>query len=252
MSENRKYVLSIAGFDPSSGAGITADVKTFEQHNVFGLSVITSNTIQNDSEFTKVYWIQPEIIFEQIEILFKKYFIEFVKIGLIENIDFLERIVVKLKEYNSDIKIIWDPILKATAGKEFHNGFEKNKLQNIFNSVYLITPNLDEFKILFPDVTNPENELPKILKELNINLLLKGGHSETEEIVDTLFFDSNIFKFKGTKFKNYSKHGTGCVLSSAIVSGLANGLTLDKACENAKTYVENFIKSSKTNLGFHH
>src|SRR5260221_632714 len=108
MPKERPCVLSIAGFDPSGGAGILADIKTFEQHKVSGMGVVTGLTFQNDSEFDGVKWIEPNEIIKQIDVLTRKFKFQFVKIGMLESLDVLEKIISRLKANGS--KLIWDPI----------------------------------------------------------------------------------------------------------------------------------------------
>ena len=114
--------LSIAGFDPSGGAGVLADIKTFEQHKVLGMGVVTGLTFQNDSEFDGVKWISTDEIIRQIEILTRKYKFKFVKVGMLES---LETIVTDCRLQIADCKIIWDPIVKASAGFEIHKKLKK-------------------------------------------------------------------------------------------------------------------------------
>lgn len=251
MSNTKPYVLSIAGFDPSAGAGILSDIKTFEQNNVYGLGVISANTIQNDSEYLSTHWIDLETILEQLEVLFKKYSIDYVKIGLIENLKSLNDIIELLKTNNPEIKIIWDPILKATAGKVFHSSINDSLLSEILSKVYLVTPNLEEIKKLFQNELIKDLQLKEIVEKYQFNLLLKGGHSGEKIITDKLFTKNDITEFFGEKFSGYSKHGTGCVLSSAITASLASGNSLADSCKAAKQYVEKFIISNETNLGYH-
>src|SRR5580704_12896311 len=129
MLKPRSYVLSISGFDPSGGAGMLADIKTFESNKVYGLGVISANTLQNDEEFTKVDWIPVDKIIEQIDILKKRFEFEYVKIGLIESLEVLNTIISYLTSHVSHPKIIWDPILKASAGFEFHKEVNKTLLE---------------------------------------------------------------------------------------------------------------------------
>ena len=124
MQDLKPYVLSIAGFDPSGGACIHAVIKTFEAHKVFGLGVTSCITYQNDSKFQGLDWIDADSIIRQIDMLISKYDIGYVKIGLIENFNILEKVINHLIAYNEDIKIIWDPTLKATAGFDFHNDID--------------------------------------------------------------------------------------------------------------------------------
>ena len=248
MPNNRPYVLSIAGFDPSGGAGVLADIKTFEANKVMGLGVCTSITIQNESEFDSLTWVSVEEIKKQIHILTKKYAISFVKIGLIESFDVLVEIIECLKAENSLIKIIWDPILKASAGFDFHRHIETKLLNQILNEIYLITPNLPEAQILFQDI-----HIKKYLTEnhLNTHVLLKGGHSNDDFATDILFSQLQTIEIVSPKLPYTAKHGSGCVLSSAITAHLAKGETLENACRNAKKYIKKYLQSTDTLLGIH-
>ncbi len=246
ITYNRPVVLSVGGFDPSSGAGVLADIKTFEQHKVIGVSATTSITIQNENEFEKVYWLTEKQIEEQLEILFRVYEINVAKIALVENFNSLQFIISTLKRYNAAIKIIFDPILKATAGFSFHENFDRQKLMN---DVYLITPNFEEAKKIFN--TNEPIEFLSSTK-LNSNILLKGGHSKDEKFaVDILFIPKNKTEFKTERLQNTEKHGSGCVLSSAIAANLAMNKNLEQSCELAKNYLQQFLKSNGNKLGFH-
>jgi hydroxymethylpyrimidine/phosphomethylpyrimidine kinase len=249
MNPVRKYVLSIAGFDPSGGAGVLADIKTFESNKVYGLGVISANTFQNDEEFKGVDWVTVDKIIEQIDILKKRFFFEYVKIGLIESLDVLDCIIQQFKIQNSKFKIVWDPILKASAGFEFHKEVDKTLLEKICKELYLITPNVPEALLL-----GAHNEATESAKQLSqfCNVFLKGGHAEKKVGYDTLFLkEGKQFSFR-PKIKNiFPKHGSGCVLSSAITANLAKGEDLHRACLKAKQYTEKLLSSNKTLLGYH-
>ena len=253
MNKTRPCVLSIAGFDPSGGAGVLADIKTFEQHRVQGMGVVTGLTFQNDSEFEGVNWIGINDILRQTEVLSKKFTFEFIKIGMVKDLEMIEGIInSKLKIQNSkgeQPKFIWDTILRASAGFKIHDSVDPEKLIPILKKIYLITPNTDEIKIL----SGGQDEM-RAAKELSkhCNVLLKGGHSEKNKGKDYLFTtDGKIFPFKAKKISETGKHGSGCVLSSAITANLANGLSLQRACLKAKDYVTKFLMSNKTLLGYH-
>jgi hydroxymethylpyrimidine/phosphomethylpyrimidine kinase len=244
----RPYVLSIAGFDPSSGAGITADLKTFEQHKVYGLGVCSAITYQTEDEFLGVEWISPESIFKQLEVLFSKYQIGFAKVGLIQNLDILSRIVDWLDERGC--KVIWDPILKASSGYTIHATIDSDLLHSILSRIFLLTPNIPEFEFVKTYI-KASGTFDFIRRTQLHTLLLKGGHSEGQQCCDVLYVDAKEVLLKAPRIDGFTKHGTGCVLSSAIVSQLALGLSLPEACELAKQYVEKFILSNKTLLGYH-
>jgi len=249
MSAKRPYVLSIAGCDPSGGAGILADVKTFESNKVYGLGVISANTFQNDTEFKNIDWISIEKIIEQIDLLKKRFEFEYVKIGLIENLETLDKMVSHLISKTPTVKIIWDPILKASAGFEFHTQIDKLLLEKICKQLYLITPNVPEALSLGSFKDAAENA--KYLSQY-CHVFLKGGHAEKKVGYDTLFLkDGKQFSFRPKTKNIFPKHGSGCVLSSAITANLSKGEDLQRACLKAKQYTERILSSNKTLLGYH-
>ncbi|HXU28196.1 MAG TPA: hydroxymethylpyrimidine/phosphomethylpyrimidine kinase [Bacteroidia bacterium] len=249
MVSKRLYVLSIAGFDPSGGAGVLADVKTFESNKVYGLGVISANTFQNDTEFKSVDWISAEKIIEQITILQKRFEFEYVKIGLIENLATLDKIVSYLISKTPTVKIIWDPILKASAGFEFHKQVDSVLLEKICKQLYIITPNVPEALSLgsFKDATENAKHISKYC-----HVFLKGGHAEKKVGYDTLFLkEGKQFSFRPKTKNIFPKHGSGCVLSSALTANLAKGEDLQRACLKAKQYTERILSSNKILLGYH-
>lgn len=247
----RAECLSVAGFDPSSGAGVTADIKTFEQHKTQGFGVTTAITYQNENEFESLDWLDFNQIKKQIDVLFRNHNPKYIKIGLIENLSQLLQVIQLLESYRTDVEIIWDPVLKATANFEFHTDLDKTQLHLIFQNLYLLTPNLHECKVLF-GTTNTSKIQKQIGKNNWCKILLKGGHSEEHLGTDILIEAAQITSFEGKQQLGKSKHGTGCVLSSAICSNLAKGLSLNVSIKNAKNYISKFIASNNGLLGFHH
>ena len=173
---------------------------------------------------------------------------EFVKIGLIENFELLNKLVDRLKTKNPLVKIVWDPVCKASASFDFHTGANQELLRDIYCKIFLITPNLDEAGILFPGV---EAELGAKFLSQFCNVLLKGGHGKTDFSNDILFMGESATQLSAKRLKNFSKRGTGCVLSAAIAANLAKGLELEPACRNAKDYITGYLKSNDTLIGFH-
>lgn len=248
MSENRPIVLTIAGFDPSGGAGVLADIKTFEQHKVYGFAINTANTIQTENEFHRIQWTPIEFVVESIITLLNNYPVKVVKIGIVPSLNYLNEIIIFLKRHSPTIQIIWDPILKSSTEFDFLNIQNQTLLKEILAEIDLITPNYNENKKLFPDF-NPYSNTPPSGVE---RLLLKGGHHPTEIGVDYLFTQKEVFRLMPKKTLLFEKHGSGCVLSSAITANLALGQNLKMACENAKKYTENYLLSNPTKLGFHY
>ena len=250
LLNKRPYVLSIAGFDPSSGAGITADIKTFEQHKVLGLAVTTSITYQNESEFEAVDYLSFSQIKQQLDLLFKIYPIDYVKIGLIQDFNVLSRLIAYLKMKNRGLKIIWDPILESSSGFKFHKGISEKDLFALLKSIYLITPNLNEVQQIFG--TKNTEDLQLIIQENGLqNILLKGGHSLNNKVDDWLIEAQQKQVFSSDRIQNGGKHGTGCILSSAICANLSSGHSLASAVGNAKHYIQKIISSNDSLLAYH-
>jgi hydroxymethylpyrimidine/phosphomethylpyrimidine kinase len=242
----RPYVITIAGHDPSSGAGLNADIKTFEQLKVYGLSVCSAITYQDEDNFEQVDWISSEKIIQQLDILLKKYEVKYIKVGLIESFHSLSSVISYLHHHHPDVKVIWDPILRATSGFTIHSVFEG--LDVLLESIYILTPNRNEILQLtgLTDALDASQTL-----STHTHILLKGGHAK-DHATDLMYYHrEQLFAVKGDKFKFANKHGTGCVLSAAITSYLALGETIETACRLGKQYVENYLQSNDTRLGYH-
>lgn len=232
----KPYILSIAGYDPSGGAGVLADVKTFEQHGLLGLAVSTCLTYQTEDSFLGISWHTEEQVLQQLKPLVERYNVTAVKIGLVN----LKLLKVILKNIPTNTKIIWDPVLSASAGFDFEN-FTSDSIGSFLERLTLITPNLEEYKKL-----NLEKNTP-------CSILLKGGHASNHKDDTLISPDGSSTIIKGVEFKKpYQKHGTGCVLSSAIASNLLLGNTLEVSCRLGKSYVEKLLQSNDTRLGNHH
>lgn len=236
--------MSIAGYDPSGGAGLLADIKTMEQLKVMGLGICTAMTLQTESQCLSLEWQPLGEILKSIVVLMKEYPIQTVKIGVVKDAMMLIEILKTIKSNKSNIKIIWDPVLKSTSEFAFFDLNTLPLLGDVLSQIDLITPNYHEYNIL------KENDL---LDQQRCSVLIKGGHRDDQLGVD-------ILKEKGNKIllepgegnsEYFPKHGSGCVLSSAIASWLARGENLETACKKGKHYVEQFLKSNPSLLGFH-
>lgn len=238
--------MSIAGFDPSGGAGLLADIKTMEQLKVQGLGVCTAMTLQTESQCLSLNWQPLDEILNSIDVLMKNYSVQVVKIGVVKDAEFLTEIVKTIKSINPQTKIIWDPVLKSTSEFSFFDLNTISRLENILKQIDLITPNYHEYKIL---------EGNNLFEDLNnsCSVLIKGGHREDKLGIDILLENGKEIAIHPNDETSvfYPKHGSGCVLSSAIASHLALGENLENACRNGKLYIENFLKSNPTLLGFH-
>lgn len=250
MSANRSFVLTIAGFDPSAGAGILADIKTFEQHRVYGFAINTGNTIQTENEFFEMQWTGLDFVLKSLEKLFANYTIKAVKIGIIPSLQYLKEITLMIKKLSPKTKIIWDTVLKSSTEFDFITIENQGDLIEILKKINLITPNYDEILQLSSKGINAKRTAIQLSKYCPV--LLKGGHNPDEIGIDNLYTQNEIYTLLPKTNKCYEKHGSGCVLSAAITANLVLEQNLQTACKNAKTYTENYLLSNPTKLGFHH
>ncbi len=245
MKKKRPTVLTIAGFDPSGGAGILADIKTFEQLKVYGMAVQTANTVQNELSFYEVNWIDRKTIFKQIDCLLEKHNFCYIKIGLIPDLEFLQTLTEhpKLKES----KFIWDTVLSSSSGFDFN--LNTQELEQILPKIFMITPNLNEVKKLAQKESAEESST--YLAQFT-NVYLKGGHAEENIGKDYLYTkEGKVYPFRNHAKKATEKHGSGCVLSSALTAHFAKEYPLIKACLKSKDYTKRVLESNPSLLGYH-
>lgn len=250
MSAGRPSVLTLAGFDPSAGAGVLADVKTFEQHRVYGLAIITANSLQTENSFMEIHWTEMDFVLVSIKALFESYDIKAVKIGIIPSLEYLRNVIIAIKSIAPTTKIVWDPILKSTTEFEFTTIENQSQLCEILQQIDLITPNYNEILKLSTDNTNAE----MIAKGLSNHcpVLLKGGHHPENKGTDVLYAHGASTKILPRVHEVFPKHGSGCVLSSAIAANFAMKHDLVSACITAKAYIENYLNTNTTLLGYHY
>ncbi|PWN58716.1 hydroxymethylpyrimidine/phosphomethylpyrimidine kinase [Chryseobacterium viscerum] len=243
--QERPYVISIAGFDPSGGAGLLSDSKTFEQSKVMGLGVCTALTLQTASKCLSLEWRPVDEVVEAIQVLMENYLISAVKIGIVKDAEFLGKIIEAVKAGNPEVKIVWDPVLKSTSEFTFFDLETLPQLKHIVNDISLMTPNYNEYRVL-----KENNLLPDTNK---CSLLIKGGHRKDLLGTDVLVGNGTETLLKPSDDNEicFPKHGSGCVLSSAITAELAKGENRETACRKGKLYIEKFLKSNPSLLGTH-
>ena len=250
MSENRPFVLTIAGFDPSAGAGILADIKTFEQLKTYGIAIPTAYTIQTENQFVEIEWVTIEKVVFQIELFLKAYTIKAIKIGIVSSLSDLKFIIQKIRSIDSKVPIIWDTVLKSTTEFSFLEIKNQKDLEVILQSIQLITPNHDEVLKLIPNAISVEDNLNYLRNYTAV--LWKGGHSNEVKGTDILLTENNEIILQPILKNCSEKHGSGCVLSSAIVAHLSLGENLEEACRKAKLYTEKILQSNTLKLAYHH
>lgn len=239
-TRERPFVLSIAGLDPCGGAGILADIKTFEQLKVSGMTVMTANTLQTEDHFYELHWQATADICRHLRVLMQQYPIDVVKIGIVKDAVMLQEIVRCIRKHSEKAFITWDPVLKSSTGHTFFEGIDDMVLADTLQAIDLITPNISEHKLLEPFLPNAKA------------ILLKGGHSKDKPGLDLLYLQEQLISLPPNMKQAYAKHGSGCVLSAAIAAYIARGNAITEACRLAKIYVEQFLNSHPTLLGYHH
>ncbi|MFZ3071675.1 MAG: bifunctional hydroxymethylpyrimidine kinase/phosphomethylpyrimidine kinase [Thermodesulfobacteriota bacterium] len=240
-----KTALTIGGSDPTGLAGIQSDLSTFASFEVRGLSAITALTVQTGRKVFEVKPVSASLLQKQIKTLLKEYQVDAIKIGMLgtkENVETVRKIIKKRKLKN----VVLDPVLASTSGRRLlaKNGIKSLKL--LLPLVTIITPNISEAEtisgIKIKNADDVEKAARKILSFGAKCVLIKGGHLEGAPI-DTLFDGKRIYLYKGSRIKGRKEkfHGTGCLLSSAIATGLAKGLNIRLAVKKAKDYVRKTI-----------
>jgi phosphomethylpyrimidine kinase len=253
MTKDKKYrvptVLSIAGFDGSGGAGIQADTKTISALGCYAMNVLTALPIQNTQGVRNIYEIPTAAVQDQLDAIFDDIYPDAIKIGMVHNIELVELISAYLKEYNGPI--VFDPVMVSTSGhKLIYDDTIQACIELLFPLATLITPNLDEVAVLVDEVIDDVPKMEKAGKKLLTkgcqSVLVKGGHLQSQELTSLLFQHGQPpIEFKSQKINSKNTHGSGCSLSSAIASQLAQGNSLDTAVDTALTYIHAAIAASK-------
>ncbi len=253
MTKDKKYrvptVLSIAGFDGSGGAGIQADTKTTSALGCYAMNVLTALPIQNTQGVRDIYEIPTAAVRDQLEAIFDDIYPDAIKIGMVHHVELVELISSYLKEYKGPI--VFDPVMVSTSGhKLIHDDTIQACIELLFPLATLITPNLDEVSVLvdeiIDDVPKMEKAGNKLLAKGCQSVLVKGGHLQSQELTSLLFQHGKPpIEFRSQKINSKNTHGSGCSLSSAIASQLAQGNSLDAAVDTALTYIHAAIAASK-------
>lgn len=238
-----KTALTVAGSDPSGGAGIQADLKTFAAHGVYGMSVITSVTSQNTTGVFGVFDMPENVIKSQLDAVFTDIFPNSVKIGMVSSAEIIKAIAEALKKYNAK-NVVLDTVMVSTSGCPLLKADAVSALTSyLFPLSDIITPNIGEAEILVGFEIKSEDDMlsaaKKIYDDYGVCVLLKGGH--LDGAASDILYDGHETWFRGEKINNPNTHGTGCTLSSAIAARLALGYDIQSAVKSAKDYVTGAI-----------
>lgn len=249
-----KTCLTIAGSDPSGGAGVQSDLRTFEGLGVRGMSAIAALTAQNRVKVKTTLNVPPQFLLKQIETLLEESDFDAVKIGMLgsgANAAALTRLF-KRKRFKN---IVLDPVLRSTSGVALIDKKGAGAIKKLLPLVTLVTPNLAEAEVLsgikVKDLRGMEDAARRIHSLGAAFVLVKGGHLQGAP-VDVLFDGKKFYYFKGRRIKagRAVLHGTGCMLSAAIAVGLAKGFSVPAAIKRAKEFVEEKIEKRRVLRGF--
>lgn len=243
----RPFALTIAGFDPCGGAGLLADIKTMESYQVYGQAVCTAVTLQNERQFVEPGWLPWERIEAQLVVLAAARSFSFIKIGLVENAEILGRILQWVRKQWPESFVLWDPIVRASAGFTFHAEADRVGLTALLRKVNLVTPNLPEAEFL----TGLQGAAALEELEKSTDVLLKGGHGDDPDTsLDILALDGVRHEMRGHRFVGVERHGSGCTMSAALLANLAQGRDVVSAAEIAKQHMHRFFRNGDGRLGY--
>lgn len=244
-------LLSIGGSDPSSGAGIQSDVKTFDSLNAHGLTVITAITGQNTSSFGMIEPVSQKILKNQLDLVISDFKIDGIKIGMVYNSEIIKTIYRELK--NVKIPIILDPIIKSTTGGLL---IEKTAVKDfkkfLIPLATVITPNKFEAEYLSEIKIDSKKSLQKAAQKIQDmgakNIVITGLETKNGQISDFILEKKNQYTISGKKIPKIN-HGSGCNYSSSLLFSLVNGTSLKEAVKFSKQFTYNSIKNAK-NIGY--
>jgi len=244
-----KRALTIAGSDPSGGAGIQADLKSFSACGCYGMSVIVAVVDENTVRVNGVHPVPVDFVVGQIRSVLDDLGADAVKIGMLHSSELIRAVRQTLAGY--DIRnIVLDPVMVATSGDPLLQEEAVATLRDeLIPHVKVITPNIPEAEILLGRKLTRQEELPEAARELScqgrVSVLLKAGHLHDEELVD-IFYNAETnrtLRLPSRRLETPNTHGTGCTLSSALTAFLARGFSLDEAASRAKDYIASAIEA---------
>ena len=240
-------VLTIAGTDPTGGAGVQADLKTFMAHNVYGMSIITALVAQNTLGVKDIMNVTPDFLEEQFDCVFNDIFPDALKIGMVSETELIHTIVKKLKQYHAR-HIVVDPVMVSTSGSRLIEDSALDALKyELIPLSEIITPNIPEAEVLTGKKIKSKEDMIRAAQDIRQwyqgDILIKGGHFE-DRADDLLYHNNEKIWLECEHIDNPNTHGTGCTLSSAIASHLASGYDMFTSVRKAKDYISGALKAN--------
>lgn len=259
--ENMKYtrVMTIAGSDPSGGAGIQADIKTISACGCFATSAIVAVVDENTIGVSGVHPIPSEFVVGQIHSILDDIGTDAVKIGMLHSSELIKAVRQTLDEYPEIKNIVLDPVMVATSGDALLQSEAVATLRDVLiPRARVITPNIPEAELLLGRKIHSSRDRADAARALarpGVSVLLKAGHLNDEQLCDILFDAEldEISELQSKRVDTNNTHGTGCTLSSALASFLAKGLSLKEAAKAAKDYISEAIaRGAEYSIGHGH
>ncbi|UCG32931.1 MAG: bifunctional hydroxymethylpyrimidine kinase/phosphomethylpyrimidine kinase [Phycisphaerales bacterium] len=238
--------LTIAGSDPSGGAGLQADLKTFHQHGVYGMSVVTLLTVQNTQTVDAVRVLEPQFVTAQLDAVLRDIPPAAAKTGALGSAAIIEAVAERAASFS--FPLVVDPVMISKHGAPLIDEDAAEVLRGrLLPRAYLVTPNQPEAAALagfeIDDLAAMERAAQAIAQVGPANVLVKGGRL-AEGADDVLFAEGQLHWFRGERIETTSTHGTGCVFAAAITARLAKGDDLVSAVRGAKDFVTAAIRSA--------
>jgi hydroxymethylpyrimidine/phosphomethylpyrimidine kinase len=246
MTASIKTALTIAGSDSSGGAGIQADLKTFQALGVYGMSAVTAVTVQNTRRVHAVEEIDPQIVHDQITCLFDDITIHAVKIGMVSSVRVINAIADALETVRRP-PVVLDPVMISKSGYALCAADARQALvERLFPLADVVTPNLHEAEALvgraIADLEQMEAAARQIVRQGAEKVVVKGGHLHGRDATDLLFDGRSVRRLSSPRTATANTHGTGCTFSSAIAAYLARGEAFFEAVQKAKVYITGAIE----------
>ncbi|MCS6957209.1 MAG: bifunctional hydroxymethylpyrimidine kinase/phosphomethylpyrimidine kinase [Aquificaceae bacterium] len=240
--------LTIAGSDSGGGAGVQADLKTFTVLGVYGMSAITSVTVQNTLGVYGVVDMPPHIVYDQIRVVVEDIGVDACKTGMLSNEGIIMAVAKAIREFRLE-KFVLDPVMVAKSGDPLLKESAREALfKELLPLAMLVTPNIPEAQEMCGFEIKTLEDMEKACKVIYSYgcsaVIVKGGHREDKDMIDVLYDGQSFEYLRGKYVKTKNTHGTGCTFSSAITAYLAKGYSLKESAKMAKEYLQKAIEHS--------
>lgn len=247
MPKPPPVALTIAGSDCSSGAGIQADLKTFQHFHVHGLTAVTCVVSETEQVVNSVHPVPVDVVSAQVTLMLSSFPVAAAKTGMLYSAGHV-RAVTAILAGHPHLAVVVDPVMIASTGDPLLEPDAIAAYQELLPLARVITPNLHEAEVLLgaeiKDEASMESAALQLSATFKTAVLLKGGHLDSPVCLDLLADGGRIHRFSGHRIPVTGSHGTGCTMSAAVSAGLASGLELVEAVRRAKIYLENTLRHS--------